>query len=193
MELEHVKTTCACVLSNDMKKKYKKNYSLLYDFLLPPLYRLIFFKEFPKLIREAMRLIKNIGNRYLQEDYTYLIIYGVTASPHLLPKYVPNRLTLIDFSYQTIPQGFNSSLAKDARKNNFKPYNIYLGHYGLLNYRKERKEANVILDQYRFPKGHFGMHDPFVMVVKNNEMVSITYPYTQNQWDNEVPYETVVD
>jgi hypothetical protein len=81
------------------EKKYKKNYARLCDFFLVPLYRLILCKEFPRLSKESMRLIKNIGNWYLQEDCTYLRIYGVTASPHLLPKYVPNRLILGEIDY----------------------------------------------------------------------------------------------
>jgi len=97
-----------------------------------------YFAKCPRFSKKTMRLIKNIGNYYLQEDYTYLRIYGVIASPHIFPKFVPNRLILSEISYQTILQGFNASLAKDARKITFIPYYIYLGHYVLVEC-KERK------------------------------------------------------
>jgi hypothetical protein len=101
-------------------------------------YRLVFSKECPRFSKESTRLIKNVGSWYLQEDYTHLRIYGVTTSPHIIPKYVPNRLTSGETVYNTIFQGFNASLAKDENKNTFNPYNIYLANYGLVNSNKIR-------------------------------------------------------
>jgi hypothetical protein len=74
-------------------------------------------------------------------DYTYLRICGATATPHLLPKYVPNRLVLGEIAYQTVLQGFNASLLKEARKNLI-PYNFSLGHYYLKDPRHARQEAS---------------------------------------------------
>jgi hypothetical protein len=101
-----------------------------------------------------MRLLRSIGNWYLQEDCTYLRIYGVTIPPHLFPKYVSNRLILGEISYQTILQGFNATLAKDVRKRTFIPYNMYIGHYGLMNSKQARHEANTMLE-YEFPHKQF--------------------------------------
>jgi hypothetical protein len=61
-------------------------------------------------------LLRSIGNWYLKEDHTYLRIYGVTAPPDLLPKYITNILVLGEITYQTILRGFNASLAKESRK-----------------------------------------------------------------------------
>jgi hypothetical protein len=55
-----------------------------------------------------MRLLRNIGNWYLQESYTYFNIFGVTTQPYLLPKYLANRLILGQIIYQMILQGFNA-------------------------------------------------------------------------------------
>jgi hypothetical protein len=76
-------------------------------------------------------LISYIGSWYLQEDCTYLRIYGATATPHLLPKYVLDRVVLGEVAYQTVLQGFNASLLKEVKKNIFIPYNFSLGHYFL--------------------------------------------------------------
>jgi hypothetical protein len=132
------------------ENKYNRNYSQLCDFFIAPLCRLIFCRECPWLSREAMKLLKSIGNWYLQEDYTYLRIYGVTAPPHLLPKYVPNRIILGEIAYQTILQVFNASLAKDSRKRTFISFNMYNGHYGLMNSKQARQEAKAMLE-YKFP------------------------------------------
>jgi hypothetical protein len=43
-------------------------------------------------------------------------IYGANVAPHLFPKYVPDRLVMGEICYQTILQGFNASLEKEAKK-----------------------------------------------------------------------------
>jgi hypothetical protein len=76
------------------ENKYKKQYSTICDFFLALLYKIIFYRECPRLIEDARKLIKYLGNWYLQEDLTYLRIYGATTTPHLFPKYVPDRVVL---------------------------------------------------------------------------------------------------
>jgi hypothetical protein len=124
-----------------------------------------------------MRLLRSIGSWYLQEDHTYLRIYGVTAPPHLLPKYVPIRLVLGEIFYQKNLQGFSASLAKDSRKRTFILYHMYISHYGLMNSKQARQESNDMI-KYRFPQGKFRRHDPQILVAKHNPFVSITWPYT---------------
>jgi hypothetical protein len=47
-------------------------------------------------------------------------------------------------------QGINASLSKDEKNETSIPYNLYISHYGLLNSKQARWEANIVLD-YRFP------------------------------------------
>jgi hypothetical protein len=115
------------------ENKYKRNYAQLCDYFIALLYKFFFFcNECLGLSKDPMRLLRSICNWYLQEDYTYSRIYGVIAPPHLLPKYVPNRLILRKIAYQTILQGFNATLANDAGKRTFISYNMYIGHYRIL-------------------------------------------------------------
>jgi hypothetical protein len=48
------------------------------------------------------------------------------GAPHLLPIYVPDRLVLGEIFYQTILQGYNTTLVKD-KKRAFIPYGFHIG------------------------------------------------------------------
>jgi hypothetical protein len=97
------------------------------------LFELIFFKEAPKLTKETMILLQKIGNWYVDENSTYIKVYGATKPPHFLPKFIPNRFIIREITYQTILNFFNVALSK-AHKTYFPSYPIYIGMYGLRSY-----------------------------------------------------------
>ena len=67
-------------------------------------------------------VIKSIGDWYLFEYYTHLRIYGVIDPPNILLKHVPDRLVLVEISFQTMIVGFNNFLSKEFKKNLFIHY-----------------------------------------------------------------------
>jgi hypothetical protein len=101
------------------ENKYKNNYARICDLFLSHLYKIIFCKECPRLTKEARKLIKCIGKWYFPKEYTYLRIYGVVATPHVILKYIPTRIVLSEITHQTILHGFNASLDKDVKKTIF--------------------------------------------------------------------------
>jgi hypothetical protein len=46
-----------------------------------------------------MNAIKEIGDWFLDEEFSYIRIYGCEGAPHFLPIYVPNQLALREVSY----------------------------------------------------------------------------------------------
>jgi hypothetical protein len=60
----------------------------------------------------------------------------------------------VKITYQTILQGFNTSILKDAKKKNFIPYNISPGHYNLANPKHAGQKASTMLE-YRLLEGQF--------------------------------------
>jgi hypothetical protein len=99
--------------------KYKRSYSTICDFFLAPLYKIIFYRECPRLTKDAKKLISYIGNWYLQEDLTYLRICGATATPHLFPKYVPDRIVLGEITYQDNPSRFQCFIVERGKEKYF--------------------------------------------------------------------------
>jgi hypothetical protein len=85
-------------------------------------------KNVPRLSDEAKKVIAKVGHWYLDEQETYIRVFGATGAPHLLPIYVPDRLVLGEICYQTILQGYNETLVKD-KKWVFIPYGFHIGFY----------------------------------------------------------------
>jgi len=46
-----------------------------------------------------------LGDWFIDEELSYLRIYGCEGSPYILPRYVPNKLALREIAYQTISVG----------------------------------------------------------------------------------------
>jgi hypothetical protein len=58
---------------------------------------------------KALAIIRNIGDWYLMEHGTYIRIYGATKAPHLLPRFVLDKLVLQEVSYQTMIHGVRTN------------------------------------------------------------------------------------
>jgi hypothetical protein len=46
---------------------------------------------------------------------TYIRVYGATKSPHLLPKFILDRLVLQEIAYQTLVYGVGAALNRDKK------------------------------------------------------------------------------
>jgi len=108
------------------ENKYKRQYANICYHFFAQAFELILGKPAPILSDEAMQVLSNIGDWYIEKDFTYIRIYGATAAPHLLPKFVLDRLVLREIAYQTILHGFNAFLVKEKLKS-FISYSLYIG------------------------------------------------------------------
>jgi hypothetical protein len=89
---------------------YKKSYSLICDEFIVHIHFILFKKECPRLLVAGKKVIAKVGHWYLDERDTYIRVFGATAAPHLLPAHVPNRLVVGEICYQTILQGYNTTV-----------------------------------------------------------------------------------
>ena len=86
------------------ENRYKKSYVVIYDQFTARIYFFLFKKECAMLSDEAKRVISKVVHWYLDERETYIIFFGATGAPHLLPIYVYYRLVLGEICYETILQ-----------------------------------------------------------------------------------------
>jgi hypothetical protein len=94
---------------------YKKYIYDICDCFLAPLHTIIFGYPTYRISREAMAGMKDIADWYLGKYYTYIRVYGNSKAPHLLPKYVPDRLLIWEISYQTMGTGITSLLSGSSK------------------------------------------------------------------------------
>lgn len=74
------------------------------------LYQTLFGYPPPRFIDGGMRGIDPIRDLYVDDNFSYIIIYGCQNSPHALPRYVPDRLAIKEIMYQTFRTGITKDL-----------------------------------------------------------------------------------
>lgn len=64
-----------------------------------------------QLSQEAMKVLKEIGDWYLDERSTYIWVSRAIKEPNTLLAHVPNILVLKEIAYRTTVHGFDSDLS----------------------------------------------------------------------------------
>ena len=78
-----------------------------------PLYRTLHNKDAPRLSPETEVDILPVTRWFREELFTYIRVFGSSASPHVLPLYVLDRLVAREIAYQTCGQG---GITKDLKE-----------------------------------------------------------------------------
>jgi hypothetical protein len=84
------------------------------------------------MTNKALAIIRRIGDWYLMEHGTYIRIYGAMKAPHLLPRYVPDKLVLQEVAYQTVINRVREILYRD-KKAIWPPLPLWIGTYSFEN------------------------------------------------------------
>jgi len=116
----------------------------------------------PRCMQEAINAIKQIGDWFIDEEFSYIRIYGCEGAPHILPRYVPDRLALREIRYQIVGVGIVSSLSK-SKKKKIPYFPISLCILSLLNEKHALKEVEK-MERIWLAKGNFKRHDPIGLV-----------------------------
>jgi hypothetical protein len=80
------------------------------------LYIVLFNEPTPRFAQEARNNIKEIGDWFLDDNFSYIRIYGCAVTPHLLPKYVRDRLVLRDIAFQIVSTRITRSLFSNSNE-----------------------------------------------------------------------------
>jgi hypothetical protein len=106
-----------------------------------------------------------IANWFIEESFSYIIVFGCYASPHALPKFLPNRLVCREVAYQTVFADITKEL-KVAQKRIWPAYPIQVGIFSLSDFGHAKVEASA-LDDITLYTNEFKKHDPH-RVVENH-------------------------
>jgi hypothetical protein len=104
---------------------------------------------------------------------------------------VSDRLVLGEIFYQTILQGFNTSLVKD-KKRAFIPYGFYVGYHFVKDTTQAKKEAQNQVE-YRFYTSRYRKHDPRNLVAQHASQVVSHWPYAHDTFEDEIFTENSQD
>jgi hypothetical protein len=172
-------------------------YNICDNFMAPLLYIMSIDRPTLRLSKEVIETIKDIGDWYMEKHYAYIRIFGCTSAPHLLPKYVPDRLVIREISYKTVDKGITSFLSTHE-KNTWSRLSIKVGIFSLLNAPHARKEA-MTLKELSLCTGNSRRHDPMGMVEEHIKAIGLAPSYKHDPntiyviFQGTMSYEEVLD
>jgi hypothetical protein len=163
--------------------KYLIGYQKICEHFLASLYEFIFLTTPPCMTDKAIAVIRRIGDWYLMEHDTYIKVYGAMKLPHLLPRFVPDKLVLQEVAYQTIIHGVGGMLYQ-LKKAIWPPLPLYVGNYFLENTKQAQAEVNNLLS-YHFGEERYKIHDPKNIVRDHFNKIGLPWEYTIDLWKEE--------
>ena len=90
--------------------KYHGYYKEICERFIMPLYTLIFLTECNCMSEEAFKVIEEYGDYYLTKEGMYIIMYGGSRAPSLLPKYATDYVLHKEAVRQVYLDGVGSFL-----------------------------------------------------------------------------------
>ena len=145
------------------------------DHFITHAHQLLFETEMPRISEAGWESISLIGNWYMMNKFTYIRLVGITPTPHLLPKYIPDKLLLKAFAFQLFEIGQTMELIRRKMKAWTKLL-VPVGQYQILNHGQARKELEDYLD-YRWLPDTIRHHDPKGLIKAHFRRLGLTTMY----------------
>ena len=111
----------------------------------------------------------------MMKNFTYICLAGITVAPHLLPKYVPDKLLLKEFAFQLFEIGQTMELIRRKLKA-WPDLLVPVGPYQILNHGHTHKELENYLN-YRWLPSTIRHHDPKGLIAVHFQRLGLTTGY----------------
>jgi hypothetical protein len=112
----------------------------------------------PRISDRIMGNLGKIADWYIEENFSYIRVFGCSVPPHALPKFLPDRLVCREVAYQTMTGGINKEL-KAAQKKVWPTFPLQVGMFSLLDFGHSKVEA-AALEDVKLVDIEFKRHDP---------------------------------
>lgn len=141
--------------------KFTSYFYKIFRGVMLPLYKILYDKDPLRCSPNADVEILPVARWFREELFTNVRVFGSTASPHILPLYVPDKLMAREISYQTCEEGGLTKDLKDKKKAIWPQFPVAYGAFSLFDVGHEFMEVNniICLQLFKFPARPFDPHD----------------------------------
>lgn len=94
---------------------------------------MLYDKDAPRCSPKADVDILPVARWFGEELFTYVRVLGSSASPHVLPLYVPDKLMAREIAYQTCGEGGLTKYLKDKKKAIWPQFPVAYGAFSLFD------------------------------------------------------------
>jgi hypothetical protein len=95
---------------------------------------------------------------FIEENFSYIMVFGCLVPPHALPIFLPEWLVCQEVAYQTVTAGISKEL-KAAQKKVWPTFPLQIGMFSLLGFGHSKVVATY-LEDVELVDIEFKRHDP---------------------------------
>jgi hypothetical protein len=140
----------------------KDNFYEICHYVIIPLHRMFFGCEPPRISSTIVENLKKVVDWFIEENFSYVRVYGCSIPPHALPKILRDRLICREVAHQLVNGGIGLELKAQQNKS-WSSFPIYLGKFSLLNFCHSKSEAKS-LSEVKLVDIEHRKHDPYQII-----------------------------
>jgi hypothetical protein len=99
--------------------------------------------EPPRISDTIIESLKAVVDWFIEENVSYIRVYGCSIPPHALPKFLPDRLVCREVAYQIVKGGVGLEL-KALQKKSWPSFPVHIGKFSLSNLGHSKVEAESL-------------------------------------------------
>jgi hypothetical protein len=130
----------------------------IFNWVIVPLHVTIFGLLPPRIPDGLAANLNHITDWYVEEQFSYLRVFGATVPPLALPQFIPDKLACREIARQTVTGGVSKELKESAKKV-WPSFPIRLNSFSLLNFGHAKAEA-AALEGLNVAYIEYKKHDP---------------------------------
>jgi hypothetical protein len=129
------------------------------------MHKMFYGCEPPHISDTITENIKAIADWFIDDNFSYIKVYGCSIPPHALPKFLPDRLVCREASHQIVKGGIGLEL-KEAHKKSCPNFPVHIGKFSLLNLGHSKVEAESP-EEIKLIDIEHRKHDPYQLVIRH--------------------------
>jgi hypothetical protein len=134
-------------------------------FVVIPLHQMLYGCAPPHISELVIRSLKAVVDWFIEENFSYIRVFGCSIPPHALPKFLPDRLVCREVAHQIVTGGIGIEL-KMTQKNSWSVFPIQIGKFLLLKLGHSKVQVTA-LEEVKLVDLKHRKHDPYQLVGKH--------------------------
>jgi hypothetical protein len=130
----------------------------IFNWVMVLMHVTIFGNPLPTISNNIAVNLSSVANWYVEEEFSYIKVFGASIPLHSLPLFILNRLACRKITRKTVIGGISKEL-KGFSKKVWPPFPIHLNTYSLLDFGHAKVEATT-LEDIKLVHIEFKKHDP---------------------------------
>jgi hypothetical protein len=112
----------------------------LFHFVVLPMHHMLYECAPPHISETVMGNLKVVSDWFIEEKFSYIRVFGCSSPPHVLPKFLLDRMVCRLVSYQITIGGIGIEL-KTAQNKFWPVFPVQIRKFSLLNLGHSKVEA----------------------------------------------------